>query len=626
MKGHFLIQPMKKSKYIYMLLALCLLCFFGEAKAQDAQDIRLGYCIDRLGSCLTCQSGGGQSNTLSGAIYLKPEILKKYVGDSIYQMKFAIGTKVGKMISVFVTKDLEGQPIRSKTIKDFTKGWNTIEFTGVKITESIASSGLYVGYTTYPEGDELYQPILNFEDLYGGTEGVNWYELNGYWNKTNVQQINCDLSICAFAKGPNKPQIDLGVNRIINYDMVKQNQPTTITLQVTNFGMETVNNFLVSAKYNGNTFATHKAEGLSLAQNEEVTLKLNDIAFVNDGNITFDIALSDINSKEDVNPDDNTKSSETYVVDANARPQSHTILFEQFNSENYKSSMDADSVYYNVSVKNRDDVIWVKHHLDDAYELSDAAPYIYFFENAETFVPAVMVDRMGFSDMDERGPAYFRQYGESLDEMFNSVLQVPCYVFPDLNLSYDEATRHLNVKVNVNSQVREMPKQTSLRLNVYAVEDGIESHTQTGADTYVQDGVLRKILSSSCWGDEISLDTKKAEKEYELTLPATWNADNMRIVAFVSNYDATNPLNCTVFNSNEQRLPTTGVHNVSTTDDAQAHVWSDNGTIMTNSGFSIVAVHNAAGQALTNASLPHGLYIVTVSNGAKTQNVKLRIQ
>lgn len=608
-----------------MLLALCLLCFCGETKAQDAQDIRLGYCIDRLGSCLQCQQGGGENNTMSGAIYLKPEILKKYVGDSIYQMKFAIGTKVGKMVSVFVTKDLEGQPIRSKTIKDFNKGWNTVEFTGVKITESIAASGLYVGYTTYPEGDEVYQPILNFESIYGGTEGVNWYELNGSWNVTKVSLINCDLSICAFAKGPNKPQVDLGINRIINYDMVKQNQPTAITMQVTNFGMETVNSFLVSAKYNGTTFATHKAEGLSLAQNEEVTLKLEDIAFVNDGNLKFDLTISDVNGKEDVNPDDNTKQSETYVVDANARPQSHTILFEQFNSENYASSKDADSVYYNVSVKNRSDVIWVKHHLDDAYELKDEAPYTYFFENAYTFVPAVMVDRMSFTDMDERGPAYFRQYGESLDDMFNDVLNVPCYVFPDLSLDYDEATRHLNVKVNVNSQVREMPKQTSLRLNVYAVEDGIESHTQEGADTYVQNGVLRQIVSSSCWGDEISLETKKAEKEYELTLPSTWDANNVRIVAFVSNYDSTNPLNCTVYNTNEQRIPTTGVHAITAADQAPARVWNDNGTIKTNSGFSIVAIHNAAGQAFHNASLPKGLYIVTVSNGAKTQNVKLRI-
>lgn len=608
-----------------MLLALCLLCFCVETKAQDAQDIRLGYCIDRLGSCLQCQQGGGENNTMSGAIYLKPEILKKYVGDSIYQMKFAIGTKVGKMVSVFVTKDLEGQPIRSKTIKDFNKGWNTVEFTGVKITESIAASGLYVGYTTYPEGDEVYQPILNFESIYGGTEGVNWYELNGSWNVTKVSLINCDLSICAFAKGPNKPQVDLGINRIINYDMVKQNQPTAITMQVTNFGMETVNSFLVSAKYNGTTFATHKAEGLSLAQNEEVTLKLEDIAFVNDGNLKFDLTVSDVNGKEDVNPDDNTKQSETYVVDANARPQSHTILFEQFNSENYASSKDADSVYYNVSVKNRNDVIWVKHHLDDAYELKDEAPYTYFFENAYTFVPAVMVDRMSFTDMDERGPAYFRQYGESLDDMFNDVLNVPCYVFPDLSLDYDEATRHLNVKVNVNSQVREMPKQTSLRLNVYAVEDGIESHTQEGADTYVQNGVLRQIVSSSCWGDEISLETKKAEKEYELTLPSTWDANNVRIVAFVSNYDSTNPLNCTVYNTNEQRIPTTGVHAITAADQAPARVWNDNGTIKTNSGFSIVAIHNAAGQAFHNASLPKGLYIVTVSNGAKTQNVKLRI-
>lgn len=608
-----------------MLLALCLLCVCGETKAQDAQDIRLGYCIDRLGSCLQCQQGGGENNTMSGAIYLKPEILKKYVGDSIYQMKFAIGTKVGKMVSVFVTKDLEGQPIRSKTIKDFNKGWNTVEFTGVKITESIAASGLYVGYTTYPEGDEVYQPILNFESIYGGTEGVNWYELNGSWNVTKVSLINCDLSICAFAKGPNKPQVDLGINRIINYDMVKQNQPTAITMQVTNFGMETVNSFLVSAKYNGTTFATHKAEGLSLAQNEEVTLKLEDIAFVNDGNLKFDLTVSDVNGKEDVNPDDNTKQSETYVVDANARPQSHTILFEQFNSENYASSKDADSVYYNVSVKNRSDVIWVKHHLDDAYELKDEAPYTYFFENAYTFVPAVMVDRMSFTDMDERGPAYFRQYGESLDDMFNDVLNVPCYVFPDLSLNYDEATRHLNVKVNVNSQVREMPKQTSLRLNVYAVEDGIESHTQEGADTYVQNGVLRQIVSSSCWGDEISLETKKAEKEYELTLPSTWDANNVRIVAFVSNYDSTNPLNCTVYNTNEQRIPTTGVHAITAADQAPARVWNDNGTIKTNSGFSIVAIHNAAGQAFHNASLPKGLYIVTVNNGAKTQNVKLRI-
>ena len=80
------------------------------------------------------------------------------------------------------------------------------------------------------------------------------------------------------------PTNDIGIDRVTNYDMVRQNKQTTLNLQVTNYGVDIVNSFEVEAQKDGETFASKTVTNLGLSPNEMTRVEIPDMVFPQEGN------------------------------------------------------------------------------------------------------------------------------------------------------------------------------------------------------------------------------------------------------------------------------------------------------------------------------------------------------
>ena len=115
-----------------------------------------------------------------------------------------------------------------------------------------------------------------------------------------------------------------------------------------------------------------------------------------------------------------------------------------------------------------------------------------------------------------------------------------------------------------------------------------------------------------------------------LNLPFTvdpkWNIEHMRIVAFLNNYDTTNPLNCPVFNTGEKRLSgLTGIRSLDSTT-PKARLWQLGNHLVAGDGYQITAIYDLAGRQVAENNLGKGIYLVKLSNGKDQQTVKFNMR
>lgn len=109
-----------------------------------------------------------------------------------------------------------------------------------------------------------------------------------------------------------------------------------------------------------------------------------------------------------------------------------------------------------------------------------------------------------------------------------------------LNNSYDEVTRELTITVDAVST-----EQVSGELEVWLTEDNIDdwqmSVTEGGSssaikiDHYEHNHVFRAYVTENIFGDSFNVSDEVATKTYKFTLDDSWIAENMAVVAFVSN-------------------------------------------------------------------------------------------
>ena len=171
-----------------------------------------------------------------------------------------------------------------------------------------------------------------------------------------------------------------------------------------------------------------------------------------------------------------------------------------------------------------------------------------------------------------------------------------------------------------------MPMQDELRLTTWLVEDKIKSTEQEGAtgNSYVQDGVLRKVLSSSAWGDKLDITKYDFEQNYSVELQDGWNVDNMRVVTFVSNFN-TDALKRRVYNTQQLACTkTTGI--TSATVGAERPFFVLGGVVVANEGFRIMEVCDVAGRKVSAHNLGAGLYIVKATDGERVYTQKVIVK
>lgn len=600
------------------------------------------------------------SHTMCQAIRLPASLLNKYVGCKIDSIEVVLGARTGNGLSpddeavegvkrgngltAFVCKDLdkviEGDVLTSVSTQDYASGYNKFKFNNSVTIEK--DQDLYLGYyITLTPGENL--DAVAFDDPivmgYSGEKGNSFIALDFYWQSNssfptavNGQPYYMNAAIRGIASGDKFPDGDVGLISLSsgNDYYVECNSPATYQAKIRNYSPETVKSMEFSVSVNGKESDNVVLNDLNVPSHEITTIDVPGVKINQEGNLDVKLTVKKVNGVDDSDVADNDMTSSSFAYREGGQILRRNVLLEQFTSEGYSEAEFVDESYKEF-LADQSNVIWVKHHVKtkggfiDQFVTDFEKKYVSLYGGASTFFPAACFDRMKFLGMQDPGPAYFVESNVAFEAMLGNVNMIPSFAELNVRPKHNEADNTITVKVNLNTQANVMPGQTDLRLTTWLVEDGIVSTEQKGVSgEYIQDGVIRAVLSEDVWGDKVDISSYSASKEYSIAVDPKWNLANMRVVSFLSNYDPSNKV-YQLYNSRESKVQvSSGISSVVRTPDSMVTV--TDGNVEAINGNTLVGVHDLSGRSFTGKNLPKGMYIVTVSDGKQQSAVKVVVK
>lgn len=600
------------------------------------------------------------SHTMCQAIRLPASLLNKYVGCKIDSIEVVLGARTGNGLApddeavegvkrgngltAFVCKDLdkviEGDVLTSVSTQDYASGYNKFKFNNSVTIEK--DQDLYLGYyITLTPGENL--DAVAFDDPivmgYSGEKGNSFIALDFYWQSNssfptavNGQPYYMNAAIRGIASGDKFPDGDVGLISLSsgNDYYVECNSPATYQAKIRNYSPETVKSMEFSVSVNGKESDNVVLNDLNVPSHEITTIDVPGVKINHEGNLDVKLTVKKVNGVDDSDVADNDMTSSSFAYREGGQILRRNVLLEQFTSEGYSEAEFVDESYKEF-LADQSNVIWVKHHVKtkggfvDQFVTDFEKKYVSLYGGASTFFPAACFDRMKFLGMEDPGPAYFVESNVAFEAMLGNVNLIPSFAELNVRPKHNEADNTITVKVNLNTQANVMPGQTDLRLTTWLVEDGIVSTEQKGVSgEYIQDGVIRAVLSEDVWGDKVDISSYSASKEYSIAVDPKWNLANMRVVSFLSNYDPSNKV-YQLYNSRESKVQvSSGISSVVRTPDSMVTV--TDGNVEAINGNTLVGVHDLSGRSFTGKNLPKGMYIVTVSDGKQQSAVKVVVK
>lgn len=600
------------------------------------------------------------SHTMCQAIRLPASLLNKYVGCKIDSIEVVLGARTGNGLApddeavegvkrgngltAFVCKDLdkliEGDVLTSVSTQDYASGYNKFKFNNSVTIEK--DQDLYLGYyITLTPGENL--DAVAFDDPivmgYSGEKGNSFLALDFRWQSNssfpmavNGQPYYMNAAIRGIASGDKFPDGDVGLISLSsgNDYYVECNSPATYQAKIRNYSPETVKSMEFSVSVNGKESDSVVLNDLNVPSHEITTIDVPGVKINHEGNLDVKLTVKKVNGVDDSDVADNEMTSSSFAYREGGQILRRNVLLEQFTSEGYSEAEFVDESYKEF-LADQSNVIWVKHHVKtkggfvDQFVTDFEKKYVSLYGGASTFFPAACFDRMKFLGMEDPGPAYFVESNVAFEAMLGNVNMIPSFAELNVRPKHNEADNTITVKVNLNTQANVMPGQTDLRLTTWLVEDGIVSTEQKGVSgEYIQDGVIRAVLSEDVWGDKVDISSYSASKEYSIAVDPKWNLANMRVVSFLSNYDPTNKV-YQLYNSRESKVQvSSGISSVVRTPDSMVTV--TDGNVEAINGNTLVGVHDLSGRSFTGKNLPKGMYIVTVSDGKQQSAVKVVVK
>lgn len=599
------------------------------------------------------------SHTMCQAIRLPASLLNKYVGCKIDSIEVVLGARTGNGLAAdeavegvkrgngltaFVCKDLDkvikGDVLTSVSTQDYASGYNKFKFNNSVTIEK--DQDLYLGYyITLTPGENL--DAVAFDDPivmgYSGEKGNSFLALDFRWQSNssfptavNGQPYYMNAAIRGIASGDKFPDGDVGLISLSsgNDYYVECNSPATYQAKIRNYSPETVKSMEFSVSVNGKESDNVVLNDLNVPSHEITTIDVPGVKINREGNLDVKLTVKKVNGVDDSDVADNEMTSSSFAYREGGQILRRNVLLEQFTSEGYSEAEFVDESYKEF-LADQSNVIWVKHHVKtkggfvDQFVTDFEKKYVSLYGGASTFFPAVCFDRMKFLGMQDPGPAYFVESNVAFEAMLGNVNLIPSFAELNVRPKHNEADNTITVKVNLNTQANVMPGQTDLRLTTWLVEDGIVSTEQKGVSgEYIQDGVIRAVLSEDVWGDKVDISSYSASKEYSIAVDPKWNLANMRVVSFLSNYDPSNKV-YQLYNSRESKVQvSSGISSVVRTPDSMVTV--TDGNVEAINGNTLVGVHDLSGRSFTGKNLPKGMYIVTVSDGKQQSAVKVVVK
>lgn len=626
---------MTKSFFLHLLL--CGALAFSSAIAYGkSQQLIIGYGNGDLETDVEM----GEPNYpifLRQAVEFPAGYMKTLAGNRITRVRLPLAMMPSEQDNeLFLSHDLSGEPFYTQTIEQLNEGWNEVvlsepyEITGegedLFVGFSIKSKGMIISFDGEEEDNDL-SDYMAFSQTDGDYASWSWYHETGG-----------NLNIQAVVEGENLPQNAASIKSLRVGKCQPTGRPIAVDVVVRNMGAETINSLSISCGFKDET-TRMEVGNLEIPSNGYRLITLDGFSVDANAIGTLTVSVDEVNGQENTS---DSRSKETGNLIFNSDYARHYILLEQFSSE-YCANCPTGHATLARNTAKYSNVIWVTHHsgfADDSFTIPESGEYLKLFGSEGSYNPAMMVNR---SDLSQYGAGtsaspVVEPDRDTAPVIFSGMNDVPAYVDLDLNVDYDKAARSLDVSVDasVPSGNADRIDGDRVSLFVFLVENGLVGRQLNNRSEFIEnyrhDNVVRHIMTAT-WGDKVEFDGegKYSSDDYSYTLPAEWNAANMRVVAFIANSDQTTPSNNAVFNAVQKSVTedAAGVENNVTSDaepgfliagDVLTTGIESEISIFTMSGVQVIKSVNS--RAVDISALPRGAYIVRIANAKECRSAK----
>ena len=427
-----------------------------------------------------------------------------------------------------------------KTLED---GANDIALTTPYV---VNNEGFYIGYSVTSTNT---YPIM----CCGSQDAPNTF-LISYPNSGGVMQWS-DLNGMGFGKLAFQILVEGG--NFVDYSAVPEDfkpavvelgQTVDVPVNVTSMGAETISSLSYTVTANGTTSAEKTINGLSIAYKSTAKVSFPIEAAATVGTSAVTITLTKVNGND--NAATNKSATGNVATVESVRTWPRNVLIEEFTTEKCVYCPQAASglasfmsTYPELAAR-----VAVACHHDGYYTdwltVPASTSYCWFYNaGGGTYAPAFMYDRFAG---DDTTPVVNRESNAAgYKNRVENRLAVESYANIELASAFNADNSQISVKADCERGWDF--SSTPARITLFVTEDNITARSQSGASgTFIHQHVLRAV--NATWGAVLDWDNNKSVYEYTFNVDSSWKTDDLKVIAFISGYDSTDPTNCVVEN------------------------------------------------------------------------------
>lgn len=512
----------------------------------------IGTCEGKLATVGQSKTGSG---TISPAVILPKDSYQNYDGASITALRFGLVTTTGiSNVKVWLRHSLEGENIAEVDVASPVQGWNEVELPSPVVLD--ASDDLVLGYSFDQSSSVKCISVAGQSHANG-----YWVAKNGVWDNRSAQ-VSGSLSIEARVEGEMVNNCNLSIISAAYDRLCAYGDDFHATIVVQNTAPSTINGYSFIYDINGEEATSEERQKtLVYHQRDTFTVVIPTNTIAEAVKVPVNVFISAIG-------DENPNDDRTLVyLSSYTQTMPHKVLLEEFSTEKCPNCPRAHSTIRTCMEEGYDaHTILVTHHVGygtDWLTVNDDKNYLWFYGEDGTFAPAGMFDRnnrpefhmKGGSD-DLRYPVFSIGYPDTFRPSLESAIALPSFVSITPTVTYDSASRLLDLTVDMEKLEALDALTDNPRLTVFLTEDSIIARDQAGvsSSSYPHRHTCRKTLTD-VWGDAITFDAQmRASAHYSFVLPEEWNDKYVDVVVFVNNYNPDDRNDCNVLNAEHASL------------------------------------------------------------------------
>lgn len=512
--------------------------------ALAANERKMGYYINELVPDPRYGLGWNKKMSLKAGISLDRDnypLFDQFVGGKLKMIRFALTTSIqaSRVFVAPVTISGEyyqvGADVVSQAVPETKAGWNEVTLDN-PYTIPADVEALIIGFD-FVDGPGLY-PLYVSGMGYPGTSLV--YGDLGQNGNPNWYDVGFDrygsLLINAVVEKDDYPQQKVVLQDLVAYNQYQKiGEKATYQFGMFNFGQEAVKSYSIDLMIDGKLLATMPNPVTLTDEPQYGKVEVEVPNTIVPGMHEVKAVLTDVNG------DMPLVESETKVTSAyykNSTTHSKTLV-EQLTAQNCGFCYLGTGLI-EVLQNIRGDVAWAALHSSgmgkDDYNTKEIDNLESLFQPHggypsasfnRTLLDGGITMALGYPES-----SHFDMAGQISDAI--DIITPPAFTNLNIESSYNADNRNLTIMVSGDAyEDFKAVCGADAVMTVYLTESGLVGYQSGIGNNATHNNVLRDVVTSFL-GDQIVWNGNKFCNTYNVTLPASWNADNMEIIAFVS--------------------------------------------------------------------------------------------